>query len=156
MNQEPVALPERKRIALVAHDNKKQDLLEWARYNKDLLARHELLATGTTGALLEETLETPVVRLQSGPLGGDQQIGAKIAEGTIDFLIFFWDPLEPHPHDPDVKALLRIAVVWNIPVACNRASADFMISSALMRTAYERRLPDYDTYRDRLRNSHNE
>jgi methylglyoxal synthase len=145
-----VALPERKRIALVAHDNKKRDLLEWACFNRDLLARHELLATGTTGGLLEDALETPVVRLQSGPLGGDQQIGAKIAEGTIDFLIFFWDPLEPHPHDPDVKALLRIAVVWNIPVACNRASADFMISSALMATEYERKLPDYRAHRNRL------
>jgi methylglyoxal synthase len=140
----------RKRIALVAHDNKKQDLLEWARYNRDLLARHDLFATGTTGTLLEETLRTPVVKLQSGPLGGDQQVGAKIAEGNIDFVIFFWDPLEPHPHDPDVKALLRIAVVWNIPVACNRASADFMISSPLMSSSYERLLPDYDSYRERV------
>jgi len=149
MSHEPVAIPPQKRIALVAHDNKKRDLLEWAAYNRDLLARHELWATGTTGIMLEEALETPVCKLQSGPLGGDQQIGAKIAEGTIDFVIFFWDPLEPQPHDPDVKALLRIAVVWNIPVACNRASADFMISSPLMVEAYERQLPDYQVYRDR-------
>lgn len=145
-----VAIAPRKRIALVAHDHKKQDLLEFARFNRDLLAHHELLATGTTGTLLEETLQTPVVKLQSGPLGGDQQIGAKIAEGSIDFVIFFWDPLQPQPHDPDVKAPLRIAVVWNIPVACNRASADFMISSPLMSSSYERRLPDYETYRQRF------
>jgi methylglyoxal synthase len=141
----------RKHIALVAHDNKKKDLLEWAKYNRDLLAEHELFATGTTGALLEEMLDTPFTKLQSGPLGGDQQIGAKIAEGQIDFVIFFWDPLEPQPHDPDVKALLRIAVVWNVPVACNRASADFMISSPLMSSPYERQLPDYREYRDRLK-----
>jgi methylglyoxal synthase len=150
MAQRPVAIPPTKRIALVAHDNKKRDLLEWARYNRDLLAQHQLCATGTTGVLLEQVLEVPVTKLQSGPLGGDQQVGAKIAEGAIDFVIFFWDPLEPQPHDPDVKALLRIAVVWNIPVACNRASADFMISSPLMTEAYERLLPDYQAYRDRL------
>ncbi len=150
MTAHSIPLEPRKRIALVAHDNKKRDLLEWALYNRDLLARHELFATGTTGKMLEEALKTPVVRLQSGPLGGDQQVGAKIAEGSIDFVIFFWDPLEPHPHDPDVKALLRIAVVWNIPVACNRASADFMISSPLMDAAYDRLLPDYEGYRQRL------
>lgn len=141
----------RKRIALVAHDNKKKDLLEWALFNRDLLVKHDLFATGTTGAMIEKTLDTTVVKLQSGPLGGDQQIGAKIAEGTIDFVIFFWDPLEPQPHDPDVKALLRIAVVWNVPVACNRASADFMISSPLMDSPYERALPDYESYRERLK-----
>jgi len=139
-----------KRIALVAHDNKKVDLLEWARYNRDLLAHHELLATGTTGSLLESTLRLPVIKLQSGPLGGDQQVGARIAEGTVDLVIFFWDPLQPQPHDPDVKALLRIAVVWNVPVACNRASADFMISSPLLTSAYERQLPEYDAYRTRV------
>ncbi len=142
---------QKKRIALVAHDNKKQDLLAWARFNRDLLSYHELYATGTTGDLLEEALGVDIIKLQSGPLGGDQQIGAKISEGDIDFMIFFWDPLEPVPHDTDVKALLRIAVVWNIPVACNRASADFMISSPLMDEEYERLLPDYDTYRQRMR-----
>jgi methylglyoxal synthase len=146
----PAPIEPQKKIALVAHDNKKKDLLEWALFNRDVLAYHQLFATGTTGTMLEEALHTPVVKLQSGPLGGDQQIGAKIAEGTIDFVIFFWDPLEPQPHDPDVKALLRIAVVWNIPVACNRASADFMISSPLMSSAYDRILPDYDGYRRRL------
>lgn len=140
----------RKHIALVAHDNKKRDLLEWARYNRDLLVQHELYATGTTGRLLSEVLDTPVVCLQSGPLGGDQQVGARIAEGEIDLLIFFWDPLSPHPHDPDVKALLRIAVVWNIPVACDRATADYVISSPLMEEPYERLLPDYSGHLERF------
>jgi methylglyoxal synthase len=143
------AVTSRKRIALVAHDNKKADLLEWAQYNRDLLVNHELLATGTTGALLEEALQAPLVKLQSGPLGGDQQVGARIAEGTVDLVIFFWDPLQPQPHDADVKALLRIAVVWNIPVACNRASADYMISSPLLSSEYERQLPEYGAYHNR-------
>ena len=134
-----------KKIALVAHDNKKADLLEWAKFNRDLLAHHEVFATGTTGRLLEEELGFPITKLQSGPLGGDQQIGARIVTNEIDFLIFFWDPLEMMPHDPDVKALLRMAMVWNIPIANNRSSADFMISSPLMDSTYERRVPDYDS-----------
>jgi len=138
-----------KKIALVAHDNKKQDLVEWAKFNRVLLAHHKVYATGTTGTILEQELGIEINKLQSGPLGGDQQIGAKIADGDIDFLIFFWDPLEPVPHDPDVKALLRMAVVWNIPIACNRSSADFMISSHLMDEAYDRLVPDYDDYRAR-------
>lgn len=139
-----------KRIALVAHDNKKRDLVEWARFNRDMLVEHELLATGTTGQILEQELGVPVQRLQSGPLGGDLQIGALVTTGDIDFLVFFWDPLEPHPHDPDVKALLRIAVVWNIPIACNRATADFVVSSGLMRASYDRQVPDYREYATRL------
>jgi methylglyoxal synthase len=138
-----------KRIALVAHDNKKQALVEWAKFNRVLLAHHKIYATGTTGEVLEKELGFEITKLQSGPLGGDQQIGAKIVDGEIDFLIFFWDPLEPMPHDPDVKALLRMAVVWNIPIACNRASADFMISSPLMDGEYERLVPDYGAYRNR-------
>ena len=138
-----------KKIALVAHDHKKRDLIEWAKFNRDLLAHHKVYATGTTGQMLEAELGFGITKLQSGPLGGDQQIGAKIVDGDIDFLIFFWDPLEPMPHDPDVKALLRMAVVWNIPIACNRASADFMISSPLMDGEYDRLVPDYDEYRSR-------
>lgn len=149
MKHRIITMAERKTIAVVAHDNKKQDLLAWATFNREALKAHALIATGTTGRLLQQELALPVTLLQSGPLGGDQQIGAKISEGLIDLLIFFWDPLEPHPHDPDVKALLRIAVVWNIPIACNRASADFLISSSLMPHAYERLVPDYDGYRNR-------
>jgi methylglyoxal synthase len=144
-----IAMRDKKKIALVAHDNKKRDLTEWAKNNRDLLARHRVYATGTTGKILEQELGFEITTLQSGPLGGDLQIGAKIADGEIDFLIFFWDPLESMPHDPDVKALLRMAVVWNIPLACNRTSADFMISSPLMEGAYDRLLPDYDEYRAR-------
>ena len=142
-------LKPRKRIGLVAHDNKKSDLIEWARYNRGMLAAHDLVATGTTGTMLQRELDLPVTCLQSGPLGGDLQVGAMIADGSIDFLVFFWDPLEPQPHDTDVKSLLRIAVVWNIPVACDRASADFMISSPLMTGSYERTVPDYTAHNDR-------
>lgn len=149
MTDKKIPMGHHKKIALVAHDNKKRDLTEWAKYNRDLLARHKVYATGTTGRVLEQELGFNITTLQSGPLGGDQQIGAKIADGEIDFLIFFWDPLEPMPHDPDVKALLRMAVVWNIPLACNRASADFMISSPLMDGEYDRFIPDYDEYRAR-------
>ncbi len=140
----------RKRIALVAHDHKKRDLLEWALFNRDLLVQHDLYATGTTGRLLSQALETEVTCLQSGPLGGDQQIGSRIAEGEIDLLIFFWDPLEQQPHDPDVKALLRVAVVWNIPVACDRATADYLISSPLLAGPYERLMPDYSAHIERF------
>jgi len=130
-------------IALVAHDNKKVELLRWAEYNKETLSRHVLYATGTTGTMLEYELGLPVHRFLSGPVGGDQQIGAKIAEGLITMLVFFWDPLEPQPHDPDVKALLRIGTVWNVPMACNVATADLMISSPLLPSDYESRRPDF-------------
>ncbi|MBU2446223.1 MAG: methylglyoxal synthase [Bacteroidetes bacterium] len=147
MTHRKIVMQQDKKIALVAHDNKKRDLLEWAKFNRNLLAHHVVYATGTTGEALERELCFKINRLQSGPLGGDQQIGAKIVDNEIDFLIFFWDPLEPMPHDPDVKALLRMAVVWNIPIACNRASADFMISSPLMDNDYHRLVPDYNEYR---------
>jgi methylglyoxal synthase len=139
-----------KRIALVAHDNKKAELRDWVAANRDLLAGHELIATGTTGAMVEREFGFPVTKLKSGPLGGDVQIGAQISEGEVDLLVFFWDPLEPQPHDPDVKALLRIAVVWNIPIACNLATADFIVTSPLMTSAYERALPDYRAHDTRL------
>jgi len=137
-----VRMHEVKRIALIAHDNCKDDLLDWARYNRGTLAAHQLFATGTTGEVLGTELDLDITRFFSGPLGGDQQVGAGIAEGRIDFVIFFWDPLDAHPHDVDVKALLRIAVVYNIPIACTRASADFMLSSPLMREEYERLITD--------------
>jgi methylglyoxal synthase len=133
--------PEPKRIALVAHDDKKDDLLEWAEYNRDILADHILFATGTTGKLLSARLALPVTCFQSGPLGGDQQIGALIAAGDLDMLVFFWDPMSPQPHDSDVKALVRIAVVWNIPIACNRTSADYLITSPLLARARTGRPP---------------
>lgn len=139
----------RKRIALVAHDNKKKDLVDWAIFNKTALARHDLVATGTTGKLLEDHLDRPVKKLLSGPLGGDQQIGAMIAEGKLDVLIFFWDPMEAQPHDSDVKALLRLGVAWNILLACDRATADFILTSPLMYEDYETKIPDYSGYLNR-------
>lgn len=146
MAQRKIIMAPDKKIALVAHDNKKKDLLEWSKYNQVLLAHHKLYATGTTGALLERELGLRIHPLKSGPLGGDQQVGAMISMNRINLLIFFWDALEPMPHDPDVKALLRMAVVWNIPIACNRASADFIISSPLMDGKYYRLVPDYEGY----------
>jgi methylglyoxal synthase len=136
----------RKRVALIAHDNKKPELVEWVRYNKNTLKKHQLFATGTTGMLIESELEIPIVKLLSGPLGGDQQIGALISEGKIDILIFFWDPMSAQPHDPDIKALLRLGVVWNIPIACDRSTADFMLTSPLFHEKYEVKIPDYTTY----------
>ncbi len=136
----------KKNIALVAHDNMKNSLFDWVAKHQERLLEHNLIATGTTGVLLQKRLNIEIDKYVSGPLGGDQQIGAKISEGEIDLLIFFWDPFEPMPHDPDVKALLRIAAVWNIPVACNEASADFVVSSKLLDEPYERSIPDYDRY----------
>ena len=150
-----------KTVALVAHDNRKPDLAEWVRWNSETLLKHDLVCTGTTGRLITQVLQDeesgppsagtlkPITMLRSGPLGGDQQLGAMISEGKIDVLIFFWDPMEPQPHDVDVKALLRIAVVYNIPIACNRSSADFLISSPLIDEAYAPRVKDYSDYRDR-------
>jgi methylglyoxal synthase len=150
-----------KKIALVAHDNRKKDLVEWVEWNFQTLAEHQLICTGTTGALVEKVIRQEldkrsdssaaraITKLKSGPLGGDQQLGAMITEGTVDVLIFFWDPMEPHPHDVDVKALLRIAVVYNIPIACNRSSADFMISSPLIGEEYTPVLKDYSDYLER-------
>jgi methylglyoxal synthase len=138
-----------KRIALVAHDNMKDELIQWAVLNKPALTRHNLFATGTTGSLLEKALKQPVVKFLSGPLGGDQQIGASIAEGKIDVLIFFWDPMEAQPHDPDIKALLRVAATWNIPTACNMATADFLLTSPFMSVDYETKMTDFSIYTNR-------
>ncbi|RTE65288.1 methylglyoxal synthase [Amphritea opalescens] len=141
-----IAMPVQKRIALIAHDNMKQDLLDWTRKHIATLKQHKLFATGTTGHLLENKLQTPITKLISGPLGGDQQIGAMITEQKLDIIIFFWDPYEPMPHDPDVKALLRVAAVWNVAVACNRSTADFMISSPLLNELHPYKVPDYERY----------
>lgn len=148
-----------KNIALVAHDNRKKDLIEWVEWNLNILVPHKLICTGTTGKLVEETLEKiaekdqnfkcTVTKLKSGPLGGDQQLGSLITEGKIDFIVFLWDPMQPQPHDVDVKALLRIAVLYNIPMACNRSTADFMISSPLMNEEYTPVLKDYSKYTNR-------
>ena len=149
MEYSTIKMSKKKKIALVAHDNKKAEMIEWAKFNRYLLSQHKIFATGTTGRMLEEVLGVKVKKLQSGPLGGDQQIGALIVDGEIDFMVFFWDPLEPMPHDTDIKALLRMAVVWNIPIACNRATADFIISSTLMDEDYERIVIDYSDYKNR-------
>lgn len=146
MDFKNVTLPAAKRIALVAHDNKKQDLIAWCQKHKADLQKHTLYATGTTGTVIEKQVGLDIHKLISGPLGGDQQVGAMITHGDVDFLIFFWDPFEPMPHDPDVKALLRIAAVWNIPVACNQISADFMVASPLFNGEVERAIPDYERY----------
>lgn len=145
---EPITLP--RKVALVAHDNQKPELLEWALYNARLLAQTQLVATGTTGQKLEEVLGVPVQKLLSGPLGGDQQLGALIAQKEIDLLVFFWDPLSAQPHDPDVRALLRLCQVWNLPVACNRATADYLISSPLFRADYTHSTPDYAAHNARF------
>ncbi len=138
--------PEQKRIALVAHDNMKVQLTKWCSLNKELLSKQKLYATGTTASQIAKVTALQISPLLSGPMGGDQQIGSKIAENTLDMLIFFWDPLASMPHDPDVKALLRIAAVWNIPVACNPSSADYLISSPLLSQSYDYSIPDYDAY----------
>lgn len=146
MHYKNITASKDKSIALVAHDNMKSNLLAWCQKYQEQLAAHKLYATGTTGTLLAKQTSLTINRLISGPLGGDQQIGALITEQNIDMLIFFWDPLEAQPHDPDVKALLRLAAVWNIPVACNQASADFLIHSSLFTQAYQKSVPDYDHY----------
>lgn len=139
-----------KNIVLIAHDTRKKDLLEWVEYNRAVLKEHNLFATGTTGALIARRADLVVTRFKSGPLGGDQQVGAKISDGDLDILIFFWDPLEQQPHDPDVKALLRIAVLYNIPTACNRATADFVVASPLFHGQYDRVLEDFSAAREKF------
>ena len=144
----PVKMENVKNIVLIAHDSRKSDLLEWVQYNRDVLREHQLFATGTTGTLIAQHTDLEITRFKSGPLGGDQQVGARISDGDLDILIFFWDPLEPQPHDPDVKALLRIAVLYNIPTACNRATADFLVASPLFHGEYDRLLEDFASARE--------
>jgi methylglyoxal synthase len=146
MEYKNVILPAAKSIALVAHDNRKKELLAWCKLHREQLKQHSLYATGTTGSLIEQELGLPITKLISGPMGGDQQVGALITENKINMLIFFWDPFEPLPHDPDVKALIRIAAVWNIPIACNQTSADFMIASPLFSRDVSYAIPDYAAY----------
>ncbi|WP_058486708.1 methylglyoxal synthase [Defluviitalea phaphyphila] len=143
MADKRIKMDKRKKIALIAHDNRKVDLLHWVKENKEMLSKHILYGTGTTGSMVEKETGLSVITFNSGPLGGDQQIGARIVEGEIDFMIFYWDPLSAQPHDPDVKALLRIAVLYDIPVANNRATADFLLTSSLMNKEYERLIIDY-------------
>ena len=143
LRTERIRMSSQKRIALVAHDSRKEDLLEWVGYNRAVLCEHQLCATGTTGGLVQSRWDLPVTRFKSGPLGGDQQIGALVAGGELDVLIFFWDPLEQQPHEPDVRALLRIAVLYNLPVACNRATADFLVASPLIHGEYDRLVTDH-------------
>ena len=151
MEQTTIALKAAKNVALIAHDHKKPHLLAWVKAHREALSHGKLYATGTTGLMLTEKTGLEITRFNSGPLGGDQQIGAKIVEGDIDLLIFFWDPLQPQPHDPDVKALLRLAVVWNIPMACNQSTADFLVSSPWMSAEYQREVPDYSDHAKRLK-----
>ncbi len=151
MNQKKV-IGRQKNIAMIAHDHKKNDLVEWVQKHKSEISRHKLFATGTTGALLKKHLNISVECFESGPLGGDLEAGASITRGEVDLLIFFWDPLASQPHDPDIKALLRVAVVWNIPVACNIATADFLLTSPLMSRDYEHVVVDYASYQNRLKN----
>ena len=142
-------IPEIKSIALVAHDNKKDELLQWVKNHKAELSRHRLVATGTTGKMIGEEIGTEVKLVMSGPLGGDQQLGAMIAQGEIDIVIFFWDPMEAQPHDSDVKAFLRICAVWNTIVATDASTADFILSSPYMSSTYEREVTDYNKYLNR-------
>ena len=146
MNTVQYSVPSKKSIALVAHDHRKADLVDWCQRHRDRLAHHSLFATGTTGNKLAKALNLPITALISGPMGGDQQLGAMIAEQKLDLLIFFWDPMNAQPHDPDIKALLRLAAVWNLPVACNESTADFMFSSPLLDNPHKRLVPDYQSY----------